>query len=177
MNEILQKISKYPTHIVLGGNDTTGGLEQNVYELSHFCLFLKEKNIKTYTEVGIAKGLLLKFMRDEMNLEVQGITLEKLDIHQGLPVVYGDSKEPSIVEKSTFCDLYFIDGDHSYNGVKSDYENYKSKCKFMAFHDILGYRHCEGVAKFWEELKRIYKHWEFIDSTPAIASGIGVIEL
>jgi hypothetical protein len=177
MNNIKEIINEWPLHHLLGGNDYTGGLEQNAYELEQFCYFVKNNEIKTYTEVGIAAGLLLKFMRDVMNLEVYGITLEKRDTHKDLPVVYGYSDDKNILENAKFCDMYFIDANHSYEWVNKDYHNYKDKCKFMAFHDILGMRHCEGVAQLWAEIKDKYPSWEFINSDKNIASGIGVIKL
>ena len=170
-------ISRWPLHWALGGNDFTGGLEQNAYELEKFCDFVKEKNIKTYTEVGIAAGLLLKFMRNEMGLDVFGITYEERDTHIGLPVVYGKSQDPAIINSSAPSDLYFIDGDHSYEAVKADYENYKDKCKYMAFHDILGLRSCEGVAALWNQVKLQHEYWEFICPDLGTASGIGVIKI
>jgi hypothetical protein len=174
---IRSRIDSWPRHIVLGGNDATGGLEQNAYELEMLCEFIKDKGIKTYMEVGIAAGLLLKFMREEMGLDTAGITLEKRPTHINLPVIYGRSDDPSIVEVAPHSDLYFIDADHSYEAVKTDYMNYRGKCRFMAFHDILGLRDCEGVARLWGEIKGQYEHWEFFDSNRNIASGIGVIKI
>lgn len=174
MKEIIQK---WPLHWALGGNDVTGGLEQNAYELEKFCEFIKQKNIKSYTEVGIAAGLLLKFMRTEMNLDIFGITYEFRDTHIGLPVIYGKSQDPEIIKQSFYSDLYFIDADHSYDSVKEDYENYKDKCEYMAFHDILGLRSCEGVSALWNQIKIKYEHWEFICPNINTASGIGVIKI
>jgi len=174
MNKIIQK---WPRHIVLGGDDRTGGLEQNAYELEMLCNFIKEHDIQTYVEIGIAAGLLLKFMQQEMSLTVNGITLEYRDSHRGLPVIYGLSQDAEIVKNAPIADLYFIDGDHSYEAVKADYNNFKNKCKYMAFHDLLGERDCEGVAQLWSEIKDQYQHWEFIDSNYSIASGIGIIKL
>jgi hypothetical protein len=174
---IQEIIKKWPRHIVLGGNDITGGLEQNAYELEMLCNFIIKNKIKTYVEVGIAAGLLLRFMRDEMFLDVKGITLEPRNTHEGLPVVYGKSQDKSIIDSAIKADFYFIDGDHSYEYVKQDYENYKHLCKYMGFHDILGQRDCEGVNKLWNEIKNSHKNWEFIDSDLNIASGIGIIKI
>ena len=63
-----------------------------------------------------------------------------------------------------FCpeyDLIFIDGDHSYNGVKKDFELYKdllSPRGFVVFHDIdpdhifKGDKGGGEVYKFWQDL-------------------------
>lgn len=174
MREIIER---WPRHYVLGGTDRSGGLEQNAFELEKLCEFIKEHEIKSYTEIGIAAGLLLKFMQNEMGLIANGITLEPRNTHSEISVVYGYSQDPNIINSAKVSDLYFIDGDHSYESVKADYQNYKHLCKYMAFHDMLGQRDCEGVYKFWQEIKSMHEHWEFIDSDINIASGIGIIKL
>lgn len=61
-------------------------------------------------------------------------------------------------------DFIFIDGDHSYEGVKSDYEKYKqflSDDGFIAFHDIIKSEETEKydifVSKLWEEITPYYR--------------------
>ncbi len=69
-------------------------------------------------------------------------------------ILHGNSHDSEIVARvREFVpfDFLFIDGDHSYEGVKADYENYSPMVKpggMVAFHDI------EGAApgRFWEEL-------------------------
>jgi len=89
-------------------------------------------------------------------------------------------------------DFLFIDGDHSYEGVKCDYLNYSQMVKpggWIAFHDIRDTEHHTKVgcyvAKFWNELKKDNQHWEFIDDNeypgmpdkiPSKCMGIGVIK-
>jgi len=58
-------------------------------------------------------------------------------------------------------DLLFIDGDHTYEGVKSDYEMYNHLVNsggYIAFHDVIYAPRWQGEAKcdvykFWEELR------------------------
>lgn len=74
-------------------------------------------------------------------------------------------------------DFLFIDGDHTYEGVKSDYEMYSklvSKNGFIAFHDTL---YAEGVARFWSEVKLQHENtWEWVsDQKPQY--GIGLIQI
>jgi predicted O-methyltransferase YrrM len=81
--------------------------------------------------------------------------------------------------KIDFC---FIDGDHSYEGVKSDFEMYSSlirKKGIIALHDIVSPPHLNyGVNRFWKELKRHgYKFEEIIEEKGNRKAGIGIIYL
>lgn len=105
----------------------------------------------------------------------------------------GDSHDLNHIEKikgvvGNDVDLLFIDGDHSYNGVKQDFENFYSLVKengYIIFHDIQDTeihrdQGCE-VSEFWNEIKDLYPSWEFIDqndyiTAPSKSMGIGVIQ-
>ena len=77
-----------------------------------------------------------------------------------------------VVMASGPVDFMFIDGDHSYEGVKADFYNFIPLLKsggICAFHDILDTEHhrrygCR-VDLFWSELKTSnFEWWEFIDN-------------
>jgi len=77
-------------------------------------------------------------------------------------------------------DLLFIDGDHSYDGVKKDFEMYSPLVGAggtIAFHDIvdrLDAGAC-GVPRFWRELKQNRRHLEFVKNWQQGGWGIGVL--
>jgi predicted O-methyltransferase YrrM len=73
-------------------------------------------------------------------------------------------------------DFLFIDGDHSYKAVKSDFENYSKfvrKGGIVAFHDI---NLIKDVKRFWNEVKNKGKSYrELIKDSNSL--GIGVLYL
>lgn len=86
--------------------------------------------------------------------------------------ICGDSHDRSTKDKLLYFmgvlgigsfDLIFIDGDHSYDGVKEDFETYRDLLSVgrgvIAFHDIvetdLVKQFGHGVWKFWRELATI----------------------
>ena len=79
-------------------------------------------------------------------------------------------------------DFLFIDGDHSYAGVKKDYELYSPfvrKGGILAFHDVAVHPPITGseVHLFWDELKRSQITKEFIENETQGWAGIGVVFL
>lgn len=72
----------------------------------------------------------------------------------------------------------YLDGDHSYEGIKLDYELFWPKLKkggLMAFHDVTvkewGLLKDFGVWKFWQELKEVPKI-----TFPLKQSGLGILQ-
>jgi predicted O-methyltransferase YrrM len=76
-------------------------------------------------------------------------------------------------------DFVFIDGDHSYTGVKQDFADYGTLGGIVAFHDIQKSDNpAMGVPQLWAELKADVPHdhiLELIDNPNQIGFGIGVI--
>jgi len=77
-------------------------------------------------------------------------------------------------------DVLFIDGDHSYGGVRADWEMYGPLVApdgLVAFHDIVVHppeTGCE-VHTLWQELKERFAHWEIVADGGKSMGGIGVI--
>jgi len=88
-----------------------------------------------------------------------------------LSFIRGDSKSNSTVEmlKSVLgdktIDFLYIDGDHTYDGIKKDFEIYSelmSSDGIIGFHDINTHKDGYGVIQFWNEIKQNYRYEEFI---------------
>ena len=89
--------------------------------------------------------------------------------------INGDSKHPYLINRldeilnGRKIDFLFIDGDHTYEGVKGDfylYEKFLNENSIIGFHDIIDSQfHREAgcfVSDFWNELKKQYNEKEFI---------------
>lgn len=77
-------------------------------------------------------------------------------------------------------DYVFIDGDHSYEGVRQDFETYAPLVRrggVIAFHDIAEGppQSVGGVPRFWREVKSRYRHTELIWDRNQVGYGIGVL--
>ncbi|MFZ4594999.1 MAG: class I SAM-dependent methyltransferase [Verrucomicrobiaceae bacterium] len=79
-------------------------------------------------------------------------------------------------------DLLFIDGDHTYAGVKRDFELWSPLVRpggHVLFHDILPHKDlpdCE-VDKLWSELKQRFTWREFVENPEQGWAGIGAVQM
>ena len=112
---------------------------------------------------------------------------------QRLDLVRGDSHSASTFAHvqsllgGRKLDFLFIDGDHSYEGVRSDFETYKSLMRpggIIALHDIvapdpdrppLKGNHSGDVYRFWAELTTERPGQTFVDPAGHGCFGIGLI--
>lgn len=105
---------------------------------------------------------------------------------QVLHLIRDDSHEPGTAAKvrellkGESVDFLFIDGDHTYEGVKQDFETYAPLVRpggIVAFHDILphpAHPDCQ-VDRFWSEVKSRYPYEEFVGDPGQDWAGIGVL--
>ena len=143
---------------------------QSREELCALCEFMEARQVRSYLEIGIWTGRLLAALDRLFPLEPLAACdhrwAERLGLHIQVPprarVLWGDSGSPAYRrwrEELGPIDLVLVDADHSYRGVRRDFEiNRELPHRFLAFHDITGgSRHTEGVGRFWRELKEGHK--------------------
>ncbi|KUK16874.1 class I SAM-dependent methyltransferase [Thermococcus sibiricus] len=107
---------------------------------------------------------------------------------QEFHLIRADSHNPETLEaikeilNGMKVDFLFIDGDHTYEGVKADFEMYSPlvrKGGIIAFHDIVPgpEENVGGVPRFWEEIRKKYKYREIVKSWNQGGYGIGILEV
>ena len=82
-----------------------------------------------------------------------------------------DDALPQFADRS--IDILHIDGLHTYEAVKHDYETWRGKVRedgIILFHDIVVREKDFGVFKFWDELKKEHRTLQFPHS-----NGLGVL--
>ena len=103
---------------------------------------------------ALQKPLLRKFVRNGKSL-----FLLRQDSH--LPETEQVVRD---ILKDNELDFLFIDGDHTYEGVRADFTMYSPLVReggLIAFHDIAESGGSREVHRLWEELKPNYRHSEF----------------
>jgi predicted O-methyltransferase YrrM len=108
--------------------------------------------------------------------------------HQAIYPILGDSHDGQTLARvqklfgSNPIDFVFVDGDHTYDGVRADYELYGPLVRpggLIAFHDIVPGNEdlVGGVPVFWNELKQLHRTTEYVESWDQEAYGIGVVHV
>jgi predicted O-methyltransferase YrrM len=99
---------------------------------------------------------------------------------QRIDLIRDDSHDPTVFRRvvallrGRCLDFLFIDGDHSYSGVKRDFEMYSPLVRpggLIAFHDIM---FIDDVHAFWNEVKVAHRSEELL-AADGRRYGIGVI--
>lgn len=108
---------------------------------------------------------------------------------QRLELIQADSHDAATREQVLSAldgplDFLFLDGDHTYQGARADFELYAPLVRpggMVAFHDIIEHLEvpsCE-VKRVWDEVKPRYSHIELVDPGDVRGwgpwGGIGVV--
>jgi hypothetical protein len=179
------------------------GIWQYPNQFSKYISFIRQFPITTYVEIGVAAGGTFMFthtylktfnpslqsyavdigeigkVTGEGSSPYNGLLEQYISSHPECEFVHGTSGTFANKYPSKPIDLLLIDGDHSYEGVKHDFDVLAEKSKIIVFHDICSVA-CPGVARFWQEIKAQYPNnvTEFVDQyneVPNSYLGIGVL--
>jgi hypothetical protein len=129
-------------------------------------------------EVGVRNGNQRPFYKELLKADYIGIDIDKKN---GSDFIQGDSSKIRTLEilkkrlAGRKIDILFIDGDHSYEGVKRDWELYSPLASIVAFHDIVTPNPVnQGVCRFWDEIsenKKIIEFKHYVDGIGVILNG------
>lgn len=147
-------------------------------QFSKYLSLLRKQSILSYIEIGCRWGGTFVFTNEYLKMFNNVNESIAIDIIDSPVVNYclknSETKFIKINSQSNefkdyinnhYFDLIFIDGDHSYLGVKNDYEISKNSGKIFVFHDIVN-DVCPGVVQFWKELKNDESDkYEFVEFT------------
>jgi len=180
------------------------GMVQNHKEILGATEFFKELNVVNFMEIGTDQGgtfaIWSKLSKDgkRISVDIPHGQFGRSDYDEyerdnylkslgsDVTMICGSSHDNKILENvkkalgENLLDFLFIDGDHTYEGVKQDYEMYKHLVKpggWIGFHDIKDtefHRNANcRVDILWNELEG--NKIEFIDNS-SYYGGIGFIQ-
>ena len=186
-----EKLSEMPHHL----SDYYGkGLKfwQYPNQFSKYLKHITNKEINSYLEIGCRWGGTFIITSEFLKLKTPNVDLFCCDLISQSDILneYSNYQKFEYLKTSSFnlnkiilpqnVDLILIDGDHSYDGVKKDFEvSLQFNPKYVVFHDIFSCV-CPGVVNFWNEIKTNYTHFEFTEQYDSVNGdflGIGLIEL
>jgi len=153
-------------------------IQQKKHEWKELLMYVKNNcKLDNALEIG-CYGLGSTYGLCKLFNNVVSIDIEKRDNwddfktdHDNWKYIVGDSKSSKVIEeiKDKKYDLIFIDGDHTYEGSKSDFVIYKNFLKedgIIIFHDIIeSDLHAEYncyVSRTWNEIKHEYNYKEML---------------
>jgi cephalosporin hydroxylase len=181
------------------------GLYQKPTEILSFLRFAREIEPRTCCEIGTWQAgtlFLLAHLLRSVSLLVGVDTLlqneaklrDLVPPRVRLGLVEGPSAATETLSRvreilaGEKLDLLFVDGDHTYEGVSTDFRAYRSFVReggIVAFHDIVpDYRSRFGwrtgpwggnVPRLWQQVRGLYESVEFVDDLEQNAYGIGAI--
>lgn len=175
-------------------------------ELREFMTLLQQKKPRRILEIGTARGGTLMLLCRCATPDAHLISVDLpggwfgggyarwrrplyrsfAKDRQRLDLIRADSHSAETLEQvrrlldGRKLDVILIDGDHTYDGVRADFESYGQLLAddgIIAFHDIAPNPHepaCQ-VDRFWRELRGRHRVRELVDDWEQGGAGIGLL--
>ena len=166
-------------------SDGAAGIYQTPNQIAKALVYLSDFEINSYCEIGVFQGGNFLFVTEYLkrfNPDIRCVGVDpthylndeiKEIIQDEWNITFRPITSDKIIGKE--FDLVFIDGEHTGEWVRKDYENVGQYAKICMFHDIQE-TGCPDVVKFWEKIKG-KDYIEFLDCTTELPSqGIGIIK-
>ncbi len=171
-------------------------------QFSKYLVHLSRQGIESYLEIGVRHGgtfvITIEYLsRFNPIREAVGVDLghsrslqEYAGARTGVTVIQASSHDDDFKElvrgHTIPFDLVLIDGDHSLEGCREDFELVRDRGRVLVFHDIVS-QPTPGVTAVWQEVRRLYEErfdfYEFTDQYPDFSRerggeflGIGVAQ-
>ena len=159
------KLTKDPT--IKGVHFSTCGILQVPDEFLDLCMFLSDKKFDKAIEIGVARGgssyvMAAILYRNNPDMIYRMVDIEDSLVHfedtvKIIPSIQKSipsTSENFVKEEYDFC---FIDADHSYEGIMTDWNNVgRYAGRLVVFHDIYAHEYDGlngGTVRGWREIK------------------------
>jgi cephalosporin hydroxylase len=185
------------------------GANQHWTELVNLVHLVRQLRPTIVMEIGMDRGGTMALWAQIASADAQLVGLDikisdgverlirsQMKSGQRLSLVEADSHAASTKQRvfdligGDKLDFLFIDGDHTYEGAKLDFETFNPLLRpggLVGFHDIIPdysvrfgtQTRCNagGVHRLWRELNCRFPHYEFIDDVGQDGFGIGVVRM
>jgi len=159
------------------------GIYQTPDQIGKALVYLSDFEINSYCEIGVFQGGNFLFVSEYLRrfnpkIKCLGIdptpylNQEIIEAMDGSFMTFLSATSDQIAKKQ--FDLVLIDGEHTGDWVKRDYENVGRFAKICMIHDVQEFS-CPDVVEYWNEIKT-KESVTFLDYTSGNPSqGIGVI--
>jgi len=160
-------------------------------ELAQLLAFLYEKKdkINSYCEIGVERFgtfcVIDSFLRavnpnmgKSLAIDIANKHFHFVDLYiEENPLVSRLCVNSQGFKPNEAYDFCFIDGDHSYEGAKRDFDLMVKTSKYIGLHDVafegFGGFEC-GVPKLWEEIKTEHDTEEWVNKDPRFKTPLGI---
>jgi predicted O-methyltransferase YrrM len=171
-----------PSHLRIAEEAVTKGAMQKPKELARMLDLLADSEASTVLEIGGMHGGTAWAWWQVLQPPKRIVTIDLFVLEgrmkhapRDVTLINADSHDPATLEhpalQGLLVNFLFIDGDHSYRGVRQDFAMYANLVRpggLIALHDVsveqpARVRAIHDVIPFWNELCRVYPGHEIFD--------------